>query len=409
MEDRNKNKRLDFCNFKLDTLLEITNMINETLPTETLLHKYRNLLLQRLAIGKIIIFAHNKGWEMVLQEGFGQEGPPPIDVEADLMPFDSITTVTAANLSHLAAMDTLIPVFHHDKPLAFVLIGDVDEERQGVSPTIKHLRFIQTLTNLVIQALENKRLQQESLRQEVIKKELELASRMQSMLIPDSWNFPKNDQIFVEAFYLPHLDVGGDYYDFFALSDHEYAFCMSDVSGKGISAAILMSNFQANMRALFTDEIELPELVQKLNARVMASANGEKFITLFVGKYNLRTRELNYINAGHNPPFCYDKDSGQMSYLSIGCPGMGMLDELPVVREGRVMLSAPTKILCYTDGLVELRGENTTDAGMSAVAAILSDDKRVDASIEAVIQELDVSRQNKLFFDDISLLGIDIF
>ena len=86
--------------------------------------------------------------------------------------------------------------------------------------------------------------------------------------------------------------MGGDYYDVIQLSEDEVGFCIADVSGKGISAAILMSNFQANLRALFTQEISLKQLVCKLNNRVLESANGEKFITLFIAKYNYPERNL---------------------------------------------------------------------------------------------------------------------
>lgn len=410
MAKRASLKRLSFCNFKLDTLLEITLTINENLPTEELLKKYEKLLTDKLNIGKLIIFAYNQSqWEILLTSGIDPLDFKDVDIEKDLLPIDEITTVTASGLMHLMPFDTIIPVFHNNSALAYVLIGDIDEEREGVSPTIKHLRFIQTLTNIIIVAMENKRLQEEMLRQEAIKKELELASRMQEMLIPKKELLPKNDVIFVESFYLPHFDVGGDYYDFFSLNNTEFAFCMADVSGKGISAAILMSNFQANLRALFTDAIELSDLVRKLNTRVMESANGEKFITLFIGKYNTENHELKYINAGHNPPLFYDKKQKKLSHLDLGCPGMGMLDEIPVVNEGSVKIEHNTKLLAYTDGLVELKGENTTDAGMEALARIFTDNTCIDTSIQNIIENMEISRTNEMFFDDISMLGIEFF
>jgi sigma-B regulation protein RsbU (phosphoserine phosphatase) len=101
-----------------------------------------------------------------------------------------------------------------------------------------------------------------------------------------------------------------------------------------MSAAILMSNFQANLRALFTYDISLDALIEKLNERVMHAANGEKFITLFVGKFNYKTLELQYINAGHNQPILYQKNKKEMTLLSKGCVGIGMIDEIPIIRKG---------------------------------------------------------------------------
>ncbi len=120
---------------------------------------------------------------------------------------------------------------------------------------LKHLNFIQTISNIIIVAIENIRLHNESLRQEALKKELELASRMQKMLIPDNSHMPRSPEIIVNGFYYPHYEVGGDYYDCLKLSETKTGFCIANVSGKGMSAAILMSNFQASLRALFNSTI----------------------------------------------------------------------------------------------------------------------------------------------------------
>lgn len=405
-----KSSRLHFCNFKLDTLLKVTKLINNNVSVEDLLASYEDLLTNKLSLGKLLVLAYNNGWQCLLQSGLENGEYESINVEANLLPITEITTVRAAGMNNqLPGLDTIIPVFHNERPVAYVLFGDIDEEQEGLSPTIKHLLFIQTLTNIIIVAIENRRLVQESLRQEALKKELELASRMQAMLIPNSAAFPHNEHIAVEAFYLPHLEVGGDYYDFFPLSNKEYAFCMSDVSGKGISAAILMSNFQANLKALFTDRIPLDDLVNTLNQRVLSSANGEKFITLFLGKYNVETRQLHYVNAGHNPPFLFDKVNTRVELLKSGCPGMGMLDELPFVKVTSLTIEGPAKILCYTDGLVELRGEDTTDAGMQAVIDVFASQDDIATSLSQLVSELSINRDNQNFFDDISILGLELF
>jgi len=155
-----------------------------------------------------------------------------------------------------------------------------------MSPVLKHLTFIQTISNIIIVAIENIRLHKESLRQEALKKELELAAKMQQMLIPDNRHMPRNPEIVVNGFYFPHYEVGGDYYDCIKLSDTKTGFCIADVSGKGMSAAILMSNFQASFRALFTADTDLEQLIHKLNSIVVLNAAGERFITFFVARYD---------------------------------------------------------------------------------------------------------------------------
>lgn len=413
MSKRASLKRLQLCNFKLDTLLNITKAINNNLPTRKLLSQYERLLRDELNIGKLAIYTFNKRWIRILKSGF-QDTPSAlnISIEKDLLNITEITTTTSSSSAFIRTFDLIIPVYHNKVPLAYVLIGDIDEEQEGISPTIKHLQFIQTLTNIIVVAIENKRLYKENIRQEALKKELELASKMQAMLIPKPSQFPRDDIIFVDAFYLPHFDVGGDYYDFFRINEQEYAFCIADVSGKGISAAILMSNFQANLKALFTSNISLPELVTTLNERVINSTRGERFITLFVAKYNTVTKRLEYINAGHNPPLLYDTKHFSLSYLKTGCIGIGMLDEMPEISKGVIDLKPGkfgTKLLCYTDGLVELRGGEDIESCIQVIANFMSDNKRIDQTISTLIQALDIDKENSLFFDDVSVLGVEFY
>jgi phosphoserine phosphatase RsbU/P len=403
-------ERLKISTFKLNALLAITQAINENLPQDELLKRYEKLLKDDLNIGKILIFMYNAtSWTCLLSSGFKEISSLNINIENDLMKYTEITFVSSRSITTSEPFDIIIPVFNNNKPLAYVLIGDIEEEGEGVSPTIKHLHFIQTLSNIIIVAIENMRLFQESLRQIAIKKELELASRMQSMLIPKNQELPKNEKIWITAFYHPHLDVGGDYYDVINLSDTEVGFCIADVSGKGISAALLMSNFQANLRALFTSEISLPTLAGKLNDCVMKSANGEKFITLFIAKYNHETKELEYINAGHNPPILYKTQSKKLFFLKEGCVGMGMLEEIPVVRKGHINLKETTKLLCYTDGLVELMDAKEVEFGTTVIEQHISNTFSIKESIDNIIADQHILSGNKAIFDDITILGVEFY
>jgi sigma-B regulation protein RsbU (phosphoserine phosphatase) len=335
---------LEQTTFKLKALLNITLAINENLSQEELLQHYQDMLHRDLNIGKFILFKLEDSWKCIHNKGYDDSFIEQIDVERDLLKYEEISfDWGGSEKQSTGTYDIIVPVAHKGAPIAFVIIGDIDEDVEGVSPIIKHLNFIQTLSNIIIVAIENIRLFNESLRQEAMRKELELASKMQSMLIPDQSSLPKDNRIHMAAYYHPHFEVGGDYYDYIKLSKDEVGFCIADVSGKGISAAILMSNFQANLRALFSHEISLAALIEKLNERVIRAANGEKFITLFVAKYNFKTRELEYINAGHNQPILFRKDINELSFLDKGCVGMGMLDEIPMIRKGSITLEGPAK------------------------------------------------------------------
>ncbi len=277
-----------------------------------------------------------------------------------------------------------------------------------MSPLIKHLNFIQTISGIIVVAIENQRLFRESLRQEALRRELELAARMQMMLIPDNTRLPSDNLIRAKGFYYPHYEVGGDYYDFMQQSENVAGFCIADVSGKGMSAALLMSNFQASLRALFTAGASLEELIRTLNTLVVTNSAGERFITLFIARYNTETRELEYINAAHNPPVIINTRTGQSSLLRQSCVGVGMLDEIPCVRTETLTLKNPTKIICYTDGLSELKDDGGRDYGIAPLVKHFPNGKPLAENIESLIRDIDISSNNQRLFDDVSILAVEI-
>jgi phosphoserine phosphatase RsbU/P len=405
MSEKASLKRLQLSNFKLDSLLNVTQAINENLSTEGLLKRYEKILREDLGIGKVVLYSYNKTWECILASGIKHEQYKDIHVENDLLHFREITNLTTMEQPKLATFDVVIPVFHKAMPLAYVLLGDIEEERDGISPVIKHLHFFQTLTNIIVVAIENKRLYNEHIRQESIRKEMELASRMQTNLIPNPETLPNNEKLYVAAYYHPHFEVGGDYYDCFKLSENEYGLCIADVSGKGMAAALIMSNFQASLRALFTSEIDLKTLATRLNNIVMTNTNGEKYITVFLAKLNTETKALSYINAGHIPPALYIPDK-EILYLKEGCTGFGMLQEIPKIKVGEIVVTTGSKLLLCTDGLVEMENENNVEFGFADIEKYLQSEDNMDHAIWKIIQRLNIYKGRKAYFDDISILGI---
>jgi sigma-B regulation protein RsbU (phosphoserine phosphatase) len=406
MEDRKGfSERLKLLKFKLDALLDITLSINANLPTEKLLSKYESILRENLGIGKILILKRSARWECLLNGGFPKH-LESIDVESRLLGFDDITYISAD--MGFEGVDIIVPVYNNNVHLAFLFIGDIEEEGEGVSPVIKHLNFIQTISSIIIVAIENIRLHKESLRQEALKKELELAARLQKMLIPDSSHMPRNPRVVANGFYYPHFEVGGDYYDCISLSETKTGICIADVSGKGIAAAMLMANFQANLRALLTSEISLDTLVHKLNAIVNANAAGEKFITFFIARYDHKSRVLEYINAAHNSPVLYNTTSGEVIHLKSSCVGIGMFDEMSNVSVKEIPINGYSKIVCYTDGLSELKDDNGSEIGTREILRHISNDEPVQKNIEAMITQLGIPDTNPYLFDDVSIIAADL-
>lgn len=396
--------KLSLLDFKLSSLLEVTKAINSNYPVEQLLELYKFILREQLGITKLMLFTHDEEWNCILK--YGTRGSlKNINVQDDLMRVKEITVIESSSKEYLNSFDVVIPVFHKDDPLAYLLIGDLDEDELKISPTIKHMPFIQTLTNIIVVAIENKRLAKENIKQVLIRKELELASEMQSLLLPA--NLPSNDRIDMAAMYKAHQMVGGDYYDFILIDEDEFVFCVADVSGKGISAALLMSNFQANLRALIRyTKFGLSKVIEELNQKVIENAKGERFITFFLGRYNMISRRLQYINAGHNHPIF--TNGKEVRYLAAGCTGLGMLDDIPAIEEAQLYVPANSMIFCYTDGLTEIENEQGVQFPVEIMADCIHRNFSHKTSFinEQIFLEADKHRGTAPFADDAALFGI---
>ncbi len=392
---------------KLDALLEVTKAINLNAKEEELFDIFTSLLQGSLDIAKLVMFVKNNDtflWRNKLQFGVEHIDFSTLDVEGQLSHIKDITVIELSDEKQREVFDILIPVYHKDLALAYILLGDENPDQMAISPIIKHLPFIQTLANLILVAIENKRLAKENIEKQVLSRELEMASKMQKMLLPS--HVPMNKHYEVDVFYRPLSEIGGDIYDYIKINNHESVFCLADVSGKGVAAALLMANFIANLRALVSVNKNLEEIVHALNDKVVENAGGERFVTLFIGKYNAKTQSISYINAAHNPPFL--STDGKIEPLEKGCVGIGMLDQIPKVETGELNIKPSSILVAYTDGITDTYNDQDDDFGEERLKNIIQNNQESSMQIlnADILKQLDVHRQNQEYIDDIALMSI---
>jgi sigma-B regulation protein RsbU (phosphoserine phosphatase) len=393
--------------FMLNSMLEITSAINANQEVDRLIQIYSFILREQLGYDRFMLFIKQDDWNCVLKTGVKGK-VKAIDVERDLIRFTDITAIASSQSEALNTFDLVIPVIHQHTQLAFLLISGDIKENWSIESGSGQVNFVQTLTNIIVVAIENKRLAKQSVVQARIRKELEVASEMQRLLFPSE--LPSNRTMDVSAKYIPRHQVGGDYYDFIPLGDEEYMLCIADVSGKGISAALLMANFQATIRTLFNyQRFDLEFLLEELNKKVIRSAKGEKFITFFIAHYNALTRELKYVNAGHNHPFITNGRKAEM--LSDGCIGLGMLDELPFIQVGRKHLKPNTTIVLYTDGVVELENSNQEFFGLERLIRLVHGfyPLKMEDMNNLIFSKLDEWREDLPLVDDTAVFCCRFF
>ncbi len=185
-----------------------------------------------------------------------------------------------------------------------------------------------------------------------LENELSIAREVQNQLFPQRTASVPGVQI--EAICKAARTVSGDYYDFIQLSPTRIAIAIADISGKGISAALLMASLQASLRSQLlapgSDSMSTAELVGRLNLHLVRNTGDDRFATFFVAVYDSSTRLLRYTNAGHLPAFCICGDHA--FYLDKGGMVLGVIEEYPFV-EGSETVPPDAILVGYSDGLVE--------------------------------------------------------
>jgi sigma-B regulation protein RsbU (phosphoserine phosphatase) len=389
---------------ELNSLLEITQAINKDSSSFLLFEMLEVILNVHLKIGKIRLLIR-EGEHFYCATRFGGEFENAKVLQQTcqaLINYKDITPLKSNSDPLLNKYEYFVPVFHKDEFLAFVLIGEL---KVGQNLLSNDLNFIQTLINVIVVALENKKLFRERVEKERLQRDMELAVEVQGMLIPRS--LPKGGCLEVGATYLPNQNIGGDYFDFIKTRPNEYLWCIADASGKGVSAALLMANLQASLRAWASVEDDLVKIIERLNQIVFSNTNGERFITLFLGLYNEQTRELKYVNAGHNPPILL-KD-GEVKFLKEGTTVIGAFDNLPRIVVGQEVLTPGSIVFNYTDGLVESTNEDVYISDEDLISFLQNNQNLpVDNLNENILRDLQTSNFAKMNSDDITILTIRV-
>lgn len=387
---------------ELKALLEITQAINENKTSSVLLNIFKFTCLVHLNIRSMILYvADQEGYAQSIAHGIKAKVPDKIPLESvkDDKESGALNIIVEEGYS-FAELETYLPVYHKDKMLAILFLKKKDDSLE------LDLDFTQALTNILVVALENKRFARRQLEQERLKREVEIASNVQRMLFPA--NLPDGGKLKAKVTYIPHSTVGGDYYDLIRKSEDEVFFCIADVSGKGMPAALLMSNFQAALRTLLRSTSDLKMIVEQLNYTIFENTNGEKFITFFLGYYNYKTRALSYINAGHNAPILCWEGEMRSEKLGAGTTILGAFEALPFMEVGHRDHLKGFSIHLYTDGLTESFNEAGEEYGDERFEKYIKTQLCVDPEIfhKDFFEELDRFSNGKERSDDITLMSL---
>lgn len=276
---------------------------------------------------------------------------------------------------------------------------------EGQIFTRDDLSAIETFSDYASVAIENSRLLEQSIEKERLEKELDVAREIQRKILPaDVPDYPNME---IASVFIPAFEVGGDYYDFFRISETKLGFVIADVSGKGISAAFIMAEVKGIFESL-SKTIEKPkEILIKANEILKETLDSKTFVSAAYGYFDFNEKKLIFARAGHCPLFLIrDMNSKQIrpSGLGLGLSSKEYFEQ--TLEEFSVDLLRNDTIVLYTDGVTDAKNEQMEDFGDKYFLNVLQDNASLSAQelSNKIIREITVFSSQHNQYDDITLV-----
>jgi len=332
-EELNKvNRELDKKVQELNTLFEIGKEFNHIFDETGILRQLSYSLMGQLLINQFFIalkskrslrIAYKKGLQFT-SENLNKCLEFCRDMPELIQPLRLNPDNTKYSILYEIGVRVIVPMNVQNENGGYIFLGE-KLDKTAFSDT--NLNFLTTLGNMTMISIENARLFKEMLEKQTLEEELK--------------------------------QVGGDYFDIIQINKNKFLFTIADVSGKGMPASLLMSNLQAGLKTLSLEKNTLAEMTAKLNNLIHSNTSIEKYITFFILKLDVDSGEIEYVNAGHNPPLLFAADNTYRP-LEEGGIILGMMKDV-VYETGYDVLKTGECITMFTDGVTEAMDANNTE------------------------------------------------
>src|SRR5437868_6299904 len=383
-----------------ETLRQITALVFEAVPADRCLIMLRDEKLGELQV-RVAQLRESKGnigeirvSRSIIEEVVAQ-GRSVLTSDAQHDPRFMSSTMTIQGIRSVLAVplgvgEKIFGMIYADSPLA--------EARF----TQDHLTVLTTLASVAAIRVENTRLVEEQIDRERLERELNLAREIQQRFQPTSPPVVSGYEL--QGISFPCYEIGGDYYDFIERADGRLIIALGDVSGKGTSAALLMSSLHAAIHAQITAHQSLCAMISAVNRYLADTIPPNRFITLFCAELDAESGVLNFINAGHNPPLIVHA-AGTMEQLGAGGMPLGIMPSAPY-REGRTQLQPGDALVIYSDGATETQNPQGEEFGPLRLYDVVA--RNLDTTASGIRDKIEAAltkfAQGTAAGDDITLV-----
>jgi len=242
-----------------------------------------------------------------------------------------------------------------------------------------------------------------------MRKELEYAQQMQLSMLPERFAVINNLEI--SAISIPATEVGGDYYDYFKLSDDKIGIFICDVSGHGVASALLLSGIRSCMH-LILEETDDPKIIfTKLNRVIRKTQSRKMFVTAIFAVIDMKENKCTLYNAGHLPPYKISGESNEIYKLKKHGITLGATDNIYADESKEVVIDFKKndKLILYTDGVNEAQNEKRDEYGIDKIEEFLNSnsDKKTTQIIDDLVADVNKFTQNKIQSDDLTIIAVE--
>jgi len=301
------------------------------------------------------------------------------------------------------------PILFQGELIAVLAVANPSD---GLAFTETDFSLVESLAEQVGLAVHNSDAMQLQIDKNKLDTDIELASNIQGLLLPKK--FPPADHIAFATHYTPAQKVGGDLYDVFALDEKTIAFAIADVSGKGISASILMAICQTHLRHFAKQHRSPSKVLSEINAAMEHTMQRDMFITMVYAVIDLETEQLTLARAGHELPLFYDQHTkGGLDVDPIQSPGMAVGMVPPeifesIIQDTSIHFGSNDALLLYTDGITEIANPQGEEYGSERLTELLRTHggKEAHDIIDQTLDSVNRFSQGTGQLDDLTLIAV---
>jgi sigma-B regulation protein RsbU (phosphoserine phosphatase) len=296
-------------------------------------------------------------------------------------------------------VNLIVPLNEADKMLGFLALTG---KKTGMNYTFEEMNLLVVLANQFVTALTTARFYVEAIERRRIKEEMNMARQIQASLLPKE--LPDNEKYTIAAAAISSRAVGGDFYDYFQINDNQHGLVIGDACGKGLPAAMLISQIQAMIHSEVEHGHHISTILELLNRQMVQFIPKDKFVTLLYGIYDQEKDEIELGSAGHNYPIIV-RENGQREQFETNGPALGLVPDA-CYHTSQINLFAGDTLLLFTDGITEAMNEKQEQFGEERLIALVTQNRHLNAHemLQLILKTVEDFGAGEILQDDRTMM-----